>query len=81
MYSRTYSIAYYKLLDGMVERRMRASIKMTGDIWYSAWVDAGQPDIKSLIGYAPTESELMERKRELELKRNSQLRTRDHETN
>jgi hypothetical protein len=28
---------------GMVERRMRASIKMTGDIWYSAWVDAGQP--------------------------------------
>lgn len=81
VYSRAYATAYYKLLDRMVERRMRASIKMTGDIWYSAWVDAGQPDIKSLIGYTPTENELLERRRELELKRNSQVRTRDHETN
>jgi len=79
VYSRPYSIAYFKLLDGMVERRMRASIKMTGDFWYSAWVDAGQPDLKSLIDYAPTEKELSERKLELQLKRNSEIRTREHE--
>jgi hypothetical protein len=73
-------VAYFKLLDGMVERRMRASIKMTGDFWYSAWVDAGQPDMKSLIGYTPTEAELTERRHELELKKNGEIRTRGHET-
>ena len=41
-------------LNGMVERQMRRSVKAVGDIWYTAWVDAGQPDLKSLINYAPT---------------------------
>ena len=80
VYSRAYSAAYHNLLDGMVERRMRAAIKMTGDFWYSAWVDAGQPDMKSLIGYTPTETELAERRNELELKKNNQVKTREHET-
>jgi hypothetical protein len=80
VYSRPYSIAYYKLLDGMVERRMRASIKMIGDFWYSAWVDAGQPDLRSLIDYIPTQDELTERRLELQLMRNSRIRTREHET-
>ncbi len=31
------------MLDGMVERRLRLSIKTVGDLWYSAWIDAGQP--------------------------------------
>jgi hypothetical protein len=80
VFSRPYSQAYFKLLDGMVERRMRASIKMTGDFWYSAWVDAGQPDLALLINYTPTQEELAERRLELQLKRNSQVKTRDHES-
>jgi len=31
------------MLSGMVERRMRKSITSIGNLWYSAWVDAGQP--------------------------------------
>ena len=31
------------MLSGMVERRMRKSIISIGNLWYSAWVDAGQP--------------------------------------
>jgi hypothetical protein len=27
---------------------MRASIKMIADFWYTAWVNAGQPDLSSL---------------------------------
>ena len=27
----------------MVERRLRLSITAVGDLWYSAWIDAGQP--------------------------------------
>ena len=29
----------------MVERRMRASIIAVGSIWYTAWVDAGKPNL------------------------------------
>lgn len=41
--SKAFSLAYHQQLNGMVERRARASVKMIGDLWYSAWVDAGQP--------------------------------------
>ena len=48
-YSVEYSKAYQKMMRGMVERRMRASILDVGSYWYSAWVDAGQPDLNKLI--------------------------------
>ena len=38
-----YAKAYHEALDGMVEKRMRGAIKSLGDIWYTCWVDAGQP--------------------------------------
>ncbi len=47
-YSDDYSHAYHQALSGMVERRMRASILRIGSFWYSAWVDAGQPNIRSV---------------------------------
>lgn len=48
-YSYNFSKDYHRRLNGMVERRMRASIKMVGDIWFSCWVKAGQPDLSALI--------------------------------
>lgn len=42
-YSDAYSLAYQKLLKGMIERQLRASILSVGSFWYSAWLDAGQP--------------------------------------
>lgn len=48
-YSEDYSRAYMKMLNGMVQRRMRASILSVGSFWFSAWVDAGQPDLDKLI--------------------------------
>ncbi|MGV3764410.1 zinc dependent phospholipase C family protein [Parapedobacter sp.] len=47
-YSDDYSAAYHEALDGMVERRMRGAIQSIGNFWFSAWVDAGQPDIRHL---------------------------------
>ncbi len=49
VYSEEYSAAYNKMLNGMVERRMRASILAVGSYWYTAWVNAGQPDVKRLM--------------------------------
>lgn len=48
VYSQEYTKAYSLLLNGMVERRMRAAILNVGSIWYTAWVNAGQPDLKQL---------------------------------
>ncbi|MFA6944420.1 MAG: zinc dependent phospholipase C family protein [Pedobacter sp.] len=48
-YSKEYSGAYHKALKGMVEKQMRASIFMTGSFWYSAWIDAGQPQLKNFF--------------------------------
>ncbi|SEM62856.1 hypothetical protein SAMN05216436_10634 [bacterium A37T11] len=47
-YSDEYTRAYHQALRGMVERRMRSAVKMVGCYWYSAWIDAGQPDISKL---------------------------------
>jgi hypothetical protein len=46
--SAEFSTAYHVMLDGMVERRLRLSIKTVGDLWYSAWVDAGQPVLEGM---------------------------------
>ncbi|MEM7038296.1 MAG: hypothetical protein AAF570_15030, partial [Bacteroidota bacterium] len=48
-YSKEFCTAYHDQLAGQVERRMRASIVRVGSIWYSAWVDAGQPDLTPLL--------------------------------
>ncbi|MEM6345471.1 MAG: zinc dependent phospholipase C family protein [Bacteroidota bacterium] len=49
-YSRGYSQAYHKKLDGMVERRMRKAVRAIGSYWYTAWVMAGSPDLSELAG-------------------------------
>lgn len=47
-YSTAYSRSYHLILNGMVERRMRGSILMVASCWYTAWVNAGQPDLRPL---------------------------------
>lgn len=47
-YSSAYSIAYDEKLKGMIERRMRQSIFAVASFWYTAWVNAGQPDLSKL---------------------------------
>ncbi len=44
-YSPEFSKQYHVILNGMVERRLRSAIRVIADLWYTAWVDAGQPDL------------------------------------
>lgn len=44
-YSKEYSKAYHDALQGMVEKQMRSSIILLGNFWFTAWVDAGQPQL------------------------------------
>lgn len=45
VYSKEFSTAYHQSLNGMVERQMKRAIALIGNIWFTSWVDAGQPDL------------------------------------
>jgi len=79
VYSKAYSDEYHRRLNGMVERRMRQTIAAVGNLWYTAWVNAGQPD---LTGEQVDMDEI--RQRELEeidqkVKSKGKLKVREHD--
>jgi hypothetical protein len=47
-YSREFAEQFDRMLGNQVERRMKASVAMVGDIWYTCWVNAGQPNLKDM---------------------------------
>ncbi len=59
-YSAAFTIAFNKKLDGMIERRMRQSIFCIASFWYTAWANAGQPDLKSLVNQKFSEQDVKE---------------------
>ena len=59
-YSSAFSKAYDQLLKGMIERRMRQSIFAVASFWYTAWVNAGQPDLNKLNGKTFSDEDLKE---------------------
>ncbi|WP_304237467.1 zinc dependent phospholipase C family protein [Jiulongibacter sediminis] len=56
-YSKEFSEKYHRMLNDQVERRMRGSVKMVGDFWFTCWVDAGQPDLLNTSPYLATEED------------------------
>ena len=78
-YSQPFSDAYDKKLNGMVERKLRKSIIAVGSFWYTAWVDAGQPDLTSLLNQKVSEK-FKEEIEELNKKYEAgKIHGRDHE--
>ncbi|HUC83463.1 MAG TPA: zinc dependent phospholipase C family protein [Flavisolibacter sp.] len=59
-YSSAYAKAYDAALNGMVERRMRQSVYAIASFWYTAWVDAGQPDLLSFSAVSFSEADAKE---------------------
>jgi len=48
IYAVDYAAQYHRALNGMVERRIRASTHAIASFWYTAWVDAGQPNLSEI---------------------------------
>ena len=48
VHSYAYAKKYHEALNGMVERQIREAIKETADFWYTAWANAGKPDLSDL---------------------------------
>ncbi|MEO6844915.1 MAG: zinc dependent phospholipase C family protein [Ginsengibacter sp.] len=78
-YSSEYTIAYDKMLNGMVERRMRQSIFAVASFWFTAWVNAGQPDLSSIANQSFSEADLKEFEKLNEEWKNGREKGRVHE--
>lgn len=78
-YSNEFSAEYHKRLNGMVERRMRSSIRMVGSFWYTAWVNAGKPDLRKLVNKELTEEERLQIEEEEKLYQQGKILGRPEE--
>jgi hypothetical protein len=78
-YSSAYSKAYNDMLKGMVERRMRQSIFAVASFWYTAWVNAGQPDLTKLSNKNFSADDLKEFESLNTAWKNNPMKGREHE--
>ena len=68
------------MLNGMVERRMRQSIFAIASFWYTAWINAGQPDLSALSKQTFSENDLKEfEKLNDDWKNSKAIKGREHE--
>ena len=74
-----YAAAYNERLSGMVEARLQRSIRAIGSSWYTAWVDAGQPDLLNLGEHRPTVVEVKENEELENQVRQGEKKGRPHE--
>jgi hypothetical protein len=78
-YSSAFTIAYNKKLDGMVERRMRLAILSVASFWYTAWVNAGQPDLTNLSKQKFSDTDIKEFEKLNDAWKNGKAKGREHE--
>jgi len=78
-YSSAFSKAYDTMLKGMIERRMRQSIYAVASFWYTAWVNAGQPDLKKLSNKEFSAEELKDFERLNKAWKNAPIKGREHD--
>lgn len=72
-YSPLFVNTYHGYLNNMVERRMRSAILSVACFWYTAWINAGQPNLNHLTGELDEDLELIE----LEKKENKKILGRE----
>jgi len=48
-YTRDFALAYGKALEPMVNDQAIRAANLVADFWYTAWVDAGKPNLKKLL--------------------------------
>lgn len=78
-YSSAFTKAYDAKLNGMIERRMRQSIYAIASFWYTAWINAGQPDLKQLSNKELSADDLKEFEELNNSWKKGAIKGRDHE--
>ncbi|HXC07114.1 MAG TPA: zinc dependent phospholipase C family protein [Bacteroidia bacterium] len=67
VHSDEYAKAYHQALNGMVEKQLKLASEATSSFWYTAWVNAGKPDLSDLDPPALTQrnKKLLEEEKKL----------------
>src|SRR5690554_1038399 len=78
-YSQEFALTYYRRMGDMVESRMRKSIEMVGSLWYTAWVNAGQPNLDELLGKIDHKELQEKEEEERKLLEEKKVKSREHE--
>jgi hypothetical protein len=78
-YSEEYSSTYNDRLNGMIERRLTKSIITVGSYWYTAWVNAGQPNLNDLLEKQPSEQIIKEDNELEKLYKSNKIKGREHQ--
>ena len=78
VYSVEYTTDYNNMLNGMVERRMRAAILTVGSMWYTAWVNAGKPNLDKFDNKEISDSLKQFNKAEEQLKNDTNKEVKGH---
>lgn len=73
VYSDEYATQLHTALKGMVEKQMRASVIATANFWYTAWVNAGKPELDNLDPSELTKQNSKLLKKELKLWKSGKL--------
>lgn len=73
IYSKEYVTQLHKALNGMVEKQMRKAIVSTADFWYTAWVNAGKPNLDELDSKEMTKRHKKNLKNDLKLWKTGKL--------
>ena len=72
-YTSEFAKAYNKALGNSISKRLVQSADLVADFWYTAWVDAGKPDLSSLIQPAISKAEKKQHKQELKAFKKNKL--------
>lgn len=73
VHSRYYATLYHKALNGMVERQLNKAVQRCADLWYTAWVNAGSPDLGQLDDATTNKDNETKRNRDIELFKKNRL--------
>jgi hypothetical protein len=73
IYSKEYATQFHTALNGMVESQMRKAIVATTNYWYTAWVNAGKPNLDDLDSKEMTNRNKKNLKNDLKLWKTGKL--------
>ncbi len=73
VHSAAYSQQYHQKLKGTIEKQLRLAMSATSNFWYTAWVNAGKPDLSTLDPLDQTKRNKPHLKKELRLFKQGKL--------
>ena len=76
-YTSEFAKEYNKRLGNSINKRLIQSANLVADFWYTAWVDAGKPDLNKLLQPAMSKEEKEKCKQELKAFKKNRLLQKD----